>query len=796
MLKRKFSLGLKDKLLSSKTSSIPVDVDPDFSPPPSPYPGKRDDLSQRTVFELRNACASIVNNLIPSDHNLGNTDEIRAQLDYAAIKSSFPAVPTNINNGRRATVSEVPDFPLPTPLHKHKSLYTYKPDTSLKSLFPDPINPSQNSRQRAENLFASDGPLAGKRFTRPLSQNFTLNSNVPSLEAFPRPWQVQRGQSYGTDKSTPGTDTAEDPWDASTPATSLGLTPGHSKQPSKQNDNIPEGRQTSVSSAHPDRQESASSALPAMPVRQPSMVFERGRTHQMRHVPSSASIANQHRAGSRSQSHTRGRARSITRSIKDYMRPGSSNEDEQHIRTPSTARAPSVRAPSVRAPSVRAPSVRAPSVRAPSASAPVVRMPSADTSGDRAPSLQPPSEHASGAALSRPVTRSKSKTSMRSRDSSTAAAPDRNKFSWKSWRNSWQPWKTSSESVIASTDDSGRDAPAEPTVNLNRELPPLPGLDQWKDSEPVQAPEKEQEPEPEKPKHIATLLKRRSGDLTKRISGDFSKFKHELNKRRSQDMSKWKVDWRKSREISDPPVFETSQPFVPVDEDIDVAESTEAPLVQVPSMTPATAVPSGSPKFTRKPAPAPIKTQSTPTDSVMGDQERNSSTGKSTVEVRMPSGYVSAHAPLGPLTSSPLTASEMERMVVPMSKSKSPQPSSDYTTSAKKRPSKLDLGRHTSPRLYSRESDRGNGATNFVSTDVEVENYDRAKAVSNKYRYADEISSLQSPPPVPPKDKPLRWLRKSKSRKQMTWMDEMEKLGVKDGLLLTDNLQGSPIVRY
>jgi len=325
-------------------------------------------------------------------------------------------------------------------------------------------------------------------------------------------------------------------------------------------------------------------------------------------------------------------------------------------------------------------------------------------------------------------------------------------------------------------------------------------LDQWKDSEPVQEPEKEKEKEkemePEKPKHIATLLKRRSGDLSKRISGDFSKFKHELNKRRSQDMSKWKVDWRKSREITDPPVFETSQPFVPVNQDVDVAESAESPLVQVPSMTPATAVPSGSPKITRKSAPAPIKTQSTPTDSVMGDQERNYSTGKSAVEVRMPSGYVSAHPPLGPLTSSPLTASETERMVVPMSKPKSPQPYSDNITLAKRRPSKLDLGRHTSPRLYSRESDRGNGGTNFVSTDVEVENYDRAKAVSNKYHYADDISSLQSPPPVPPKDKPLRWLRKSKSRRQMTWMDEMEKLGVKDGLLLTDNLQGSPIVRY
>ena len=210
-------------------------------------------------------------------------------------------------------------------------------------------------------------------------------------------------------------------------------------------------------------------------------------------------------------------------------------------------------------------------------------------------------------------------------------------------------------------------------------------------------------------------------------------------------------------------------------------------------MTPATAAPSGSPRHSRRPAP---KTQSTPTDSVMGDQERNASTGKSAVEVRMPSGYDNTVQALGPLTSSPLTSSQMEKMVVPISTSKSPTQPSENIAFGKRRPSRLELGRHTSPRLYDREFNRDNGATNFVSTDVEVENYDRAKAVSNKYLYADDISSLHTPPPVPPKDKSLKWLRKSKSKKQMTWMDEMEKLGVKDGLLLTDNLQGSPIVRY
>ena len=305
---------------------------------------------------------------------------------------------------------------------------------------------------------------------------------------------------------------------------------------------------------------------------------------------------------------------------------------------------------------------------------------------------------------------------------------------------------------------------------------------------PVKGPEKEKEPE--KARHIATLLKRRSGDFTKRISGDFSKFKHELNKRRSQDMSKWKVDWRKSREVFDPPVFETAQSFEPVDNA--VAEAPRSPSVQIPSMTPAAAIPSGSPRTSRRPPP---KTQSTPTDSVMGDQERNASMGKTAVEVRMPSGYNKAAQALGPLTSSPVT-SRVEGTLFPALTPRSPTQPTENISFGKRRTSRLELGRHTSPRLYDRDFNRDNGVTNFVSTDVEVENYDRAKAVSNKYLYADDISSLHTPPPVPPKDNPLKWLRKSKSKKQMTWMDEMEKLGVKDGLLLTDNLQGSPIVRY
>lgn len=68
--------------------------------------------------------------------------------------------------------------------------------------------------------------------------------------------------------------------------------------------------------------------------------------------------------------------------------------------------------------------------------------------------------------------------------------------------------------------------------------------------------------------------------------------------------------------------------------------------------------------------------------------------------------------------------------------------------------------------------------------------------LDTKYRYEAEINSF-SPPPVPPKDDRKGWWPiKSKQKKPATWMDQLEKLGVKDGVLVDDEVAGSPVIRY
>ena len=129
----------------------------------------------------------------------------------------------------------------------------------------------------------------------------------------------------------------------------------------------------------------------------------------------------------------------------------------------------------------------------------------------------------------------------------------------------------------------------------------------------------------------------------------------------------------------------------------------------------------------------------------------------------------------------------------------------DMTTSvgAKRRPSRLDLEATTttnvsSPRLYNKEVNEDSGETTFVNRNMSINEYSQAKL--SMYKYADDISSLGTPSPLAiPKEtvqKKSKWLSRMKSKKSMTWMDEMEKMGIKGGMLVTDNLNGAPIVRY
>jgi len=623
-------------------------------------------------------------------------------------------------------VSEVPDFPLPSsPVYKNK--YTYQPEPG-----PEADRLAQATqfgiirRPGPYTGLSNDGPVSARTFTRPLSQQFTVSSNLPSasLDAFPRPYQVRPKPSIDTEKSTPWTDSTEYAWSPSTTATSAVMTPAYtsSKQAPTQ-----------------DQTKSGWASLEA------THAAERGRTGYMRHMHSNASLANPQtmttREPSRPRSRTLSRTRSMTRSIRDYIRPGSSNERLQSISRPGTAK------------------------------------------------------------------RSESRESRRSNASSGVLPAARNRFSWKSWRQSWQSLRSGVDSETEG--DAGPRGRADKRrskedaknsqVNLNRELPPLPGLDQWKGEE-----------EADKPKHIASLwnskaLKRRSQDFNKRQSGDLSKRRSgDLSKRRSGDVSKMLLP-ESAVDVVEPSIPEV-EPL-----QIDVIEEVPSTLAVKPiSGTPAAAIPKGSPKVNRKPLPL-TKSQSPPADSVLGDQDRSGSTrsvAKSPVEVRIPTGYHTANASLSPLpvldgelVEIAPSATVMDTLADSLPQALDMECDESETAAfspTKRRPSKLDLDgiAHASPKLYDRAFNQENGETNFVERNMSIDNYSRATA--SKYKYADEISTLSSPPPVPPKDaeKKSRWPFKPKNKRQTTWMDEMEKLGIKDGLLLTDDLQGSPIVRY
>ena len=738
-------------------------------------------------------------NLIPSDVQLEIQEhEERPQYDRQALKQAsqpnfryqHQALPPPPQRDRRATVSEVPDFPLPrVPLKSNK--YTYKPDAAFKDLFPEGDRPSEEvqahmNRRRGDHLgLSNDGPIAGRKFGRPLSQQFAFSSNLPSasLDSFPRPNYVLRSKrSIDTDKSTPQTDTTEYPWNASTTATSTANTPGYAYT-----------KQLPMPDQVKSRCESIEAAIAA----------ERGPSGNVRRMHSAVSITTPQTTTTREPSRPRSRKHSVTQGIKDYIRPRSSDGRDRSVSRPGTAQRSDSR-PS-RAIS-RTPSI-AQSIKD------YIRPPSSD---GRHHSISMPDtaqrSESRTSRRSRPQTakRSESQGSQRSNASSGVLPVVRHRFSWKSFRQSWSSFRSAADSDVEGEGARGRadkrksrDDPKKSQINLNRELPPLPGLDQWKGEEVVES----------KPKHIASLwnskaLKRRSQELSKKKSGD-------LSKRMSlQDISKrWSGD--ASRMISPDIVMDVVEPSIPEAEPLKIDVIEETPTKPEVKAVAGAPIPgsskNGSPKMNRKPVPLQ-KSQSPPADSVLGDQDRNGSVRsamKPPVEVRIPSGYVTASTSLSPLPmldgqSEELapSAAQMDNLVdsLPQEASQQVDESEAAVVSpSKRRPSKLDLDgiAHASPKLYDREFNHENGETQFVERNMSINDYHRA--TSSKYKYADEISTLSSPPPVPPKDsgKKSKWpFRSNRTKRQSTWMDEMEKLGIKDGLLLTDDLEGSPIVRY
>lgn len=77
-------------------------------------------------------------------------------------------------------------------------------------------------------------------------------------------------------------------------------------------------------------------------------------------------------------------------------------------------------------------------------------------------------------------------------------------------------------------------------------------------------------------------------------------------------------------------------------------------------------------------------------------------------------------------------------------------------------------------------------------------NSNTTKRLDSRHRHVLNTNNTFSPPPVPPKDdKKSWWHLKAKQKKPTNWMDQIEKLGVKDGVLVNNGVvAGSPVIRY
>lgn len=106
------------------------------------------------------------------------------------------------------------------------------------------------------------------------------------------------------------------------------------------------------------------------------------------------------------------------------------------------------------------------------------------------------------------LSRATSRESLRSRSSDATAAQAPAQHGWRSWSLQRRPSDTSlnsrSSSIRGRNDVRSKESKKE--INLNRELPPLPSLDQWKDPEEDAPAHRVPVQKPISPKHIANLM--------------------------------------------------------------------------------------------------------------------------------------------------------------------------------------------------------------------------------------------------------------------------------------------------
>ena len=432
--------------------------------------------------------------------------------------------------------------------------------------------------------------------------------------------------------------------------------------------------------------------------------------------------------------------------------------------------------------------------------------------------------------LSRSVSRSRSIDSFRSTVSAIAPSFDSSTSRWRSWK----PWHRNQDSVAvsevsrpgtsdsnvrgrASARDTHGSSPSKPKppINLNRELPPLPGLDQWK---PVEV-------EPEKPKHIVNL----SSD-----SSQSAKSRQAVISAAAQQRDLVEMDEILAARMGSPVSSPTDKPSIdaqssqrPRDSfDDEIPEQPTAPPPAPPMVDAAREIPGGFEHYlvpTSTIDPKSLPTSPAATMETMKGRRRSRSIQamyppELNEKVKTGSlGQAATHTEKSVLTGKAQPVNYSRTAGGPVQGGTRRQVSQQGHVGVM--PSKTET---TTPAQHSRtNSAHSRNFSRKLSSDDYTRMYDAryhniveitptgSKGSKNcrggeEKNHREERQKQPPPPIVPATDrdgdratKKKRWWQTgSKTPKEKTWMDQVIKAGSHSGMILTDDVAGSPIVRY
>ena len=351
---------------------------------------------------------------------------------------------------------------------------------------------------------------------------------------------------------------------------------------------------------------------------------------------------------------------------------------------------------------------------------------------------------------------------------------------WRNWgRSSKDDYNANSSgdvsrsSSIRGRSENRKPSSAKADIDLNRELPPLPSLDQWHSQERV------------KPQHIADLRSPNShtkASLTsdRSVQPPVRVLTSSAVTERDEIVAARLGSPTKSR----PDVYQPTRARKPVGSGL---RSPPARTTEFASSIDAdSGVRDGDVRieFGIKDLMPTYSSKSTPAHSHSNSRSIASESNFDAKPRFRTAASVDSHGRSGSAVSRTLSLKQSHPpMLLDKSKSSRSLPTTAPSFSRHRKYDQSDIP----PALDSNVANQGRKVATKSSQD----------AANRRYRHMAEIQS----PPIAPQgvdkdDKRAWWHLKSKQKKPTTWMDQLEKLGIRDGVLLNEQGAGSPIVRY